>query len=151
LGGAQEQAGLWPVGLESLKKADKLLPNSANILNYLGYAQLERRENTSEAVAAIEKAYKLRSSSPAIKDSLGWAYFVTGDHTKALLLLEQALSGQPQDPTINEHLGDAYWTVGRKFEARYAWKSAKLFAESGDLKRLSDKIDLGLRPNLVSP
>ncbi|HEY9090537.1 MAG TPA: tetratricopeptide repeat protein [Parasphingorhabdus sp.] len=151
LGGAQEQAGLWPDGLESLKIANDLQPNSASILNYLGYAQLERRENTTSAIAAIRKAHELRSSSPAITDSLGWAYFITGQHDKAIDYLEQALSGEPQDPTINEHLGDAYWAVGRKYEARYAWKSAKLFAEGENAQRLAEKIDLGLRADLVSP
>jgi len=151
LGGAQEQAGIWPGGLQSLQKANALLPNSPTILNYLGYAQLERRENQEEAIAAIKKAHELRSDSPAITDSLGWAYFVTGDHDRAVTYLENALEGQPQDPTINEHLGDAYWTVGRRYEARYAWNSAKLFAEGDDVQRLASKIDLGLRPELVSP
>ena len=151
LGSAQEQAGIWPEGLQSLKKANELLPNSANILNYLGYAQLERRVNKDEAIAAIRQAHKLRSTSAAITDSLGWAYFLIGDHDQAVKYLEKALAGQPQDPTINEHLGDAYWTVGRKFEARYAWNSAKLFADNGALDRLSKKIDLGLKPELISP
>ncbi|MEH6826495.1 tetratricopeptide repeat protein [Parasphingorhabdus sp.] len=151
LGGAQEQAGIWPAGLQSLQKANALLPNSPTILNYLGYAQLERRENEEAAVAAIKQAYDLRSDSPAITDSLGWAYFITGDHQRAVTYLESALEGQPQDPTINEHLGDAYWTVGRLYEARYAWKSAKLFAEGEDMQRLASKIDLGLRPDLISP
>jgi len=151
LGGAQEQAGIWPAGLESLRKANGLLPNSPTILNYLGYAQLERRENEAEAIAAIKQAHELRSTSPAITDSLGWAYFITGEHDRAVAYLESALEGQPQDPTINEHLGDAYWTVGRLYEARYAWKSAKLFAEDKDAQRLASKIDLGLRPDLISP
>ncbi len=150
-GGAQEQAGFWPEGLESLKKANDLRPDSANILNYLGYAQLERRENITDAIKAIKRAHELRSSSPAITDSLGWAYFINGEHMRAVDLLERARSGQPQDPTINEHLGDAYWKVGREYEARYAWKSAKLFAENDDLKRLSDKIELGFRSDLVAP
>lgn len=151
LGSAQEQAGLWPAGLESLKKANDLQPNSASILNYLGYAQLERRENTASAIEAIRKAHKMRSSSPAITDSLGWAYYIIGEHDKAVNYLEQARAGEPQDPTINEHLGDAYWAVGRKYEARYAWKSAKLFADSEDMQRLAVKIDLGLQAELVSP
>lgn len=151
LGGAQEQAGLWTDGLKSLQKANMLRPNSAAILNYLGYAQLERRENTAAAIAAIRQAHEIRSSSPAITDSLGWAYYITGEHEKAVGYLELALAGEPQDPTINEHLGDAYWAVGRKYEARYAWKSARLFADLEDMKRLADKIDVGLGTDLVSP
>ncbi|WP_339690622.1 tetratricopeptide repeat protein [uncultured Parasphingorhabdus sp.] len=151
LGGAQEQAGIWPAALQSLRKANELLPNSPTILNYMGYAQLERRENKEEAVAAIKQAHDLRSDSPAITDSLGWAYYITGEHDRAIGYLENALEGEPKDPTINEHLGDAYWTVGRLYEARYAWRSAELFAEGDDARRLASKIDLGLRPDLVSP
>ncbi|WP_417621798.1 tetratricopeptide repeat protein [Parasphingorhabdus sp.] len=151
LGGAQEQAGIWPAGLQSLQKANQLLPNSPTILNYLGYAQLERRENQKAAIDAIKQAHELRSTSPAITDSLGWAYYITGEHERAVTYLESALSGQPQDPTINEHLGDAYWTVGRLYEARYAWKSAQLFAEGDDVDRLAAKIDLGLQPDLIAP
>lgn len=151
LGGAQEQAGMWTEGLQSLKRANSLQPNSANILNYLGYAQLTRRENEKEAVALVKQAYDLRPASPAITDSLGWAYFITGDAAKSVGYLELALSGQPQDPTINEHLGDAYWTVGRRYEARYAWRSAALFADGDDVTRLSSKIETGLTPELISP
>ncbi len=151
LGGAQEQAGIWPEGLESLRKANELLPNSPSILNYLGYAQLERLENKQEAIAAIREAHALRPSSPAITDSLGWAYFVIGEADQAVVYLEQALAGEPQDPTINEHLGDAYWTLGRKYEARYAWKSAKLFAEDEDFERLASKIEVGLQSDKTSP
>lgn len=143
LGSAQDQAGLWPEALASLKKADKLSPDNPTILNYIGYAQLERGENISEAIAAIRKAHTMRSSSAAITDSLGWAYYITGDYEKAVTYLEEALAGEPQDPTINEHLGDAYWAVGRKYEARYAWKSAKLFTDEKNESRLSDKIDVG--------
>ncbi|WP_339824435.1 tetratricopeptide repeat protein [uncultured Parasphingorhabdus sp.] len=151
LGGAQEQAGIWPAALQALQKANELLPNSPTILNYLGYAQLERRENEEEAIAAIKQAHELRSDSPAITDSLGWAYYITGEHDRAIGYLENALEGQPKDPTINEHLGDAYWTAGRLYEARYAWRSAELFAEGDDAQRLASKIDMGLRPDLVSP
>ncbi|MDZ7587758.1 MAG: tetratricopeptide repeat protein [Parasphingorhabdus sp.] len=151
LGGAQEQAGQWPEALTALREADRLQPNSAVILNYLGYAQLERRENISDAVAAITRAHKLDPTSAAITDSLGWANFLIGNHGEAAQLLEAALQGQPDDPTINEHLGDTYWALGRLYEARYAWQAAVLFADDKNKARLEKKIDLGLTPELQSP
>ena len=147
LGGAQEQAGNWPDALRSLENASELAPDSATILNYLGYAQIERNENLIEAMEIIRKAYALQPDSGAIADSLGWAYYLTGKPEAAVEYLEKAIKAEPEDPTINEHLGDVYWAVGRKFEARYAWRSAKLFADTDVKGRLTDKIDYGIRDN----
>src|SRR3546814_8390471 len=93
------------------------------ILNYLGYAQIERRQNIDEALALIQKASGLKPDDPAIKDSLGWAHYVNGNVKKAIPVLEQAVQGAPDDATVNEHLGDAYWTAGRQFDARYSWEA----------------------------
>lgn len=151
LGSAQERAGQWEAAKQSLERANRLFPNSAIILNFLGYAQLERRENVVEALAHIRAAYKLQSNSAAITDSLGWGLFLTGAHAEAVPLLEKAQLGQPDDPTINEHLGDAYWQIGRAYEARYAWRSARLFAEADSHARLDAKIDIGLTEATISP
>ncbi len=151
LGGVQEEAGQWDAARDSLMRANELLPDSPTILNYLGYSQLERRENVPEALQQVERAYALRSNSAAITDSLGWGLFLTGDAERAVDYLEQARLGQPADPTINEHLGDVYWELGRHYEARYAWRAARLFAEEDHIARLEEKIADGLSPDLVSP
>ena len=48
-GGALDQAGHWPQAKAALEAAYKLAPDQPVVLNYLGYAQLERRENMAEA------------------------------------------------------------------------------------------------------
>src|SRR3546814_12953645 len=83
------------------------------------------------AMALIQKASELKPDDPAIKDSLGWAHYVNGNVKKAIPVLEKAVQGAPDDATVNEHLGDAYWTAGRRFEARYSWEAALIFAEIG--------------------
>ena len=50
----------------------------------------------------------------------------------------------PLDVTINEHLGDAYWRAGRRYEARYAWRAAAIYADDHEAGRLRDKIADGL-------
>ncbi|MDB5683347.1 MAG: repeat-containing protein, partial [Sphingomonas bacterium] len=56
------------------------------------------------------------------------------------------------EPTINEHLGDAYWTAGRRFEARYAWRAALVYADDAKLTgRIRAKIDGGLSPERAAP
>jgi tetratricopeptide (TPR) repeat protein len=150
-GGALEQAGRWDEGKQALERALALAPDQAAVLNYLGYAQISRRENIEEASRLIEEASRLQPDSAAITDSLGWAHFLRGDTAKAIELLESAVEAEPADTTINEHLGDAYYTAGRRFEARYAWGAALLEAQGADADRLRAKMNAGLTPELASP
>ncbi|MEO7169175.1 MAG: tetratricopeptide repeat protein, partial [Sphingomonas sp.] len=129
LGGALERSGEWETALPHLRRAVELAPNQAVALNYLGYALVDRGERIGEGRELLERASKLQPEDPAITDSLGWAYFRSGDFARALPLLERAAQGNPSSATINEHLGDVYWRSGRRFEARYAWRAASVYAE----------------------
>ncbi|MCP3729000.1 tetratricopeptide repeat protein [Sphingomonas sp. MG17] len=145
LGGALERSGQWEAALPQLRKAVELGPEQPVALNYLGYALVDRGEKVAEGRALLERASALRPDDPAITDSLGWAYFRGGDYAKALPLLERAAQGNPSSPTINEHLGDVYWKAGRRFEARYAWRAAALYAEGEQQSRLAGKLSEGLK------
>ena len=151
LGGAREQAGQWRDAKAALETAYKLAPNEPLVLNYLGYAQLERRENVGEAEKLIAEASRLQPDSAQITDSLGWAHYLRGDVKTAIELLERAVQGEPTDPAINEHLGDAYYSAGRRYEARYAWSAALITAEARDAPRIRAKIATGLTADLASP
>ncbi len=150
-GSALDQADKWPEAKAALTEAYKLAPSQPLVLNYLGYAQLERRENLAEAEKLIQEASRLQPNDAAITDSLGWTHYIRGNLPKAIELLEVAVAGQPGDPAINEHLGDAYYTAGRRYEARYAWEAALLYADEKDAERLRAKIEAGLTPKLASP
>jgi tetratricopeptide (TPR) repeat protein len=150
-GSALTQAGKWPEAKAALQQAYTLAPQQPMVLNFLGYSQLERRENMAEATRLIEEASRRQPDDAAITDSLGWAYYVGGDVPKAIGLLERAAKGQPADPAINEHLGDAYFTAGRRLEARYAWRAALVYADAKAAERLRAKIDGGLTPELAAP
>jgi tetratricopeptide (TPR) repeat protein len=144
-GGALEQAGKWPEAKAALEQAYKLAPDQPLVLNYLGYAQLERRENVEAAMSLVAQASKLQPDSAEITDSLGWAHYMRGNLPAAIQLLEKAVAGRPADVEINEHLGDAYYSAGRRYEARYAWRAALLHAEKEDAARLLAKIETGLQ------
>lgn len=150
-GAAHERAGNWPQAETDLRRALALAPKEAAILNYLGYALLDRGERLPEAQALIEQAVAQRPDDGHIIDSLGWAHFVAGRYQKAVELLERAVAEVPDDPTINEHLGDAYWKTGRRLEARYRWKAA-LDGEPDEAarKRVAAKLDFGLDVALAS-
>ena len=150
-GSALDQAKDWDAARAVLERAAKVAPDEPAILNYLGYAQIERRQNVEAALALIRKASALKPEDPSITDSLGWAHFVTGNVDAAVPVLERAALGAPTDATINEHLGDALWSAGRRYEARYAWEAAALFAEGDVATRLAAKREQGLKPEYAAP
>lgn len=149
-GGAHDEAGQWPEARAALERAYSLAPDQPLVLNYLGYAQLSRRENMLEAERLIREAHRRAPDNAAITDSLGWALFLKGERAEGITLLEQAVQGAPADTEINEHLGDAYYTVGRRAEARYAWRAARVYAEGEDATRLDSKIARGMTPELAA-
>ena len=121
-GRANERLGRWKLAEADLIRALSLRPDDAELLNYLGYAWIDRGERVPEALAMVEKAVAANPRAGAIIDSLGWAHFRLGDFRKAVEILEQAIELEAGDPEINNHLGDAYWMVGRKDEAVFQWR-----------------------------
>ncbi|WP_182912041.1 tetratricopeptide repeat protein [Sphingomonas cavernae] len=150
-GSAHYEAGDWPQAKAALTRAAELGPDQAVVLNYLGYAKLEYREDLEEAERLIQRASQLAPQDPAIADSLGWAYFIRGNVPKALEALERAAAAVPDEPTISEHLGDAYWTAGRRIDARYAWTAALVNADGHVAERIRAKLDIGLKPENAAP
>ena len=152
-GSSYEQAGNWAAAEPDLRKALALAPEEPAVLNYLGYALLDRGETLDLAQTMIQKAAKLQPDDGAITDSLGWALFRRGKFAEAVPVLERAVAAQPGDSMINEHLGDAYWRAGRKIEARFRWRAA-LDLDPADKNKaaLAAKLDYGLDvgPGLVA-
>ena len=148
LGGALEQAGDWAAARPLLVRVVELAPDSAAALNHLGYALADRGETLPQAIALLEKANRIRPNVPAYVDSLGWAFFRSGQYARALPLIESAAADDPANGELSEHLGDVLWAMGRRFEARYAWKAALAGLDGGDgpaalRARLTRKLDGG--------
>jgi tetratricopeptide (TPR) repeat protein len=148
---AFEQQKIWDKSEADFRKALSLSPEEPTVLNYLGYAMIERKVNLNEALGMVKKAVELKPNDGYIVDSLGWAYFQLGDYEEAAQQIERAVDLNPADPIIGEHLGDAYWRVGRKLEAKFQWQHAK---DNGpqpeDLKRIEGKLLNGLADEPVT-
>ena len=138
-GRAYEKTNRWPLAEADLAKALALRPDEAELLNYLGYAWIDRGERLPEAMAMVEKAVAANPRSGAIVDSLGWAHYRLGDFKKATDLLEQAVELEAGDPEINNHLGDAYWMVGRKDEAVFQWRRVLTLKPDDKIKADAEK------------
>lgn len=144
LGTELDNSGDWPAARKVLEEAVALDPKNPSILNYLGYALVERGQDIATASDLIQRAYNLNPQSVAITDSMGWAKFQQKQYPEAIGYLEKAARVAGADATINEHLGDAYWQAGRKIEARYAWRVAAHGADEANSARLAMKLDFGL-------
>jgi tetratricopeptide (TPR) repeat protein len=141
-GTAFERAGDWPPAETDLRKALSLKPDEPEVLNYLGYAMVDRNEHLSEALDLIRRAVELKPNDGYFVDSLGWAYFRKGDFGEAQKTLEHAVELKPGDAAINDHLGDAYWQSGRADEARLQWRRALSLNPDPDLaKTIGAKLD----------
>lgn len=145
-GMSYEQIGEWDKAKADLEAALKLFPNHPYVLNYLGYALIDRGEDLTRAMDMIEKALSVQPDDGYITDSLGWAHYKMGEFEKAIPHLERAVELMPGDAVVNDHLGDAYWRVGRKIEAYYQWQRAQLDHEiKADLsKDIAEKLANGL-------
>jgi tetratricopeptide (TPR) repeat protein len=148
---AFEQADRWPEARQALGAALALAPNEPLILNFLGYAKLERGEDLDAAEAMIRRASALAPDDASITDSLGWALYKRGRFDQAIETLQRAARGDPGQAEIHEHLGDALYSAGRKFEARFAWRAALATAEEDVAGRIQAKIEAGLTPATAAP
>jgi tetratricopeptide (TPR) repeat protein len=141
---ANESADHWPEARRDLEAALKLAPDQPLILNFLGYAKLERGEDLDNAEAMIRKASDLAPDDASITDSLGWAQYKLGRTGEAIETLQRAAAGDPSQADIREHLGDALYGAGRQFEARFAWEAALVTADDEMAVRVKSKLESGL-------
>lgn len=135
----------WEQAEPDFRSALALNPDQPQVLNYLGYSLVERREKLDEALQMIETAVTAQPQNGAIVDSLGWAYFVLGRIDEAVEPMERAAELEPVDPVVLDHLGDVYWSVGRRLEARFQWQRALSFdPEPEEAIRIRRKLEVGL-------
>ena len=140
-----ERSKQWAKAESDMKKALELQPEQPHVLNYLGYSWIDQGINLDDAMKMIKRAVDQRPDDGYIVDSLGWAYYRTGNYAEAVKTLERAIDLKPEDPTINDHLGDAYWRVGRTLEANFQWAHARdLKPEAEELPKIEAKIANGL-------
>jgi tetratricopeptide (TPR) repeat protein len=148
---ALEDAGRWSEARQALGAALALAPNEPLILNFLGYAKLERGEDLDAAEAMIRRASSLDPDNASITDSLGWAVYKRGRLKEAIEILTRAAKGDPAQAEIHEHLGDALYKAGSRYEARYAWRAALVTADEEIATRVRAKIETGLTSATAAP
>jgi tetratricopeptide (TPR) repeat protein len=143
---ALERSGQFAKAETDFREALKLRPDSAQVLNYLGYSLVDRNEKLDEALRLIQRAVDLRPDDGYILDSLAWVYYRLGRYPQAVAPMERAVSAMASDPLVNDHMGDIYWMVGRHREAEIQWHRALSLkpATEAAANRIRAKLDRGL-------
>ena len=147
-GGTYERIKNYEKADKDLIDALQITPDDAYILNYLAYSWLERDYKINEAIKMLETAYELESDDPYIIDSIGWAYYLTDDYSRAEKFLKRAVELMPDDPIVNDHYGDILWKLNRKIQARYFWNNVLKMKDTE--KELIEKINIKMIEGLKS-
>ncbi len=124
LGTAYDKLDRFDDVVRALETAIKLDPHHADALNYLGYSYADRGIRIDQALSLTKQAVALKPDNGYYVDSLGWAFFKSGQLTEALVELKRAAALVGDDPVIYEHLGDIYAKQQRLSDAREAWLHA---------------------------
>ncbi|MDR2535869.1 MAG: tetratricopeptide repeat protein [Treponema sp.] len=86
------------------KKALQLDNNNATAINGLGYILVDTAMDPQNGLLFCKKAVDINPKNPSYLDSLGWAYFKTGNHKEAVNWLRRALDLAPQQKEIRNHI-----------------------------------------------
>jgi tetratricopeptide (TPR) repeat protein len=124
LGTAYDKLNRFDDVVRAMETAIKLDPHHADALNYLGYSYAERGIRIDQALSLTKQAVALKPDNGYYVDSLGWAFFKSGQLAEALVELKRAAALVGDDPVIYEHLGDIYAKQQRVSDAREAWLHA---------------------------
>lgn len=103
---ALEQLKQMDEAQAAYRKAISLRPEHSRALNNLAYLLARDPATAAEAVKLAQKAYAI-APSPAVGDTLGWAYVQAGQAAKGLPLLEAAAKALPDQAEVARHLSKA--------------------------------------------
>jgi len=75
--------------------------------NDLAYLYADRNQDVDRALSLALRSFELMPESPAVQDTLGWAYLKKGSALLAKMHLEEAVRRSPETPLFRYHLGIA--------------------------------------------
>jgi len=119
---------------------------SAEIENLYGYLLVLEKKDLPKAVRLIGKALDRDPDNAAYLDSIGWAYFTSGNMEKAEQYLLQAAS-KSENEEIYDHCGDFFYAAGKHEKARKFWIDSYLLRQNEAVKAKIRKVNRQLAPD----
>jgi tetratricopeptide (TPR) repeat protein len=136
LGAVLERQKRHDAAEEVFREALDLEPDSAPVLNYLGYMNADRGVRLEEALTLIERAVAIDPENGAYLDSLGWVLYRLKRFAQAEEQLRRAVSKGNPNAVVLDHLGDVLQHRGNVSEALDYWHRAlKGEDDDGELDR----------------
>lgn len=127
-----ESDGNIQLAQQVLEDAVKSNSDSPYLASSLAWFYLEQETNIDDAYLLAQIAYEKIPEDPAIADTLGWAYYKKDSLTRALWILNEALTLAPDNPLILFHLGVVH-------AARQDVSDAKQYLRQALKKGLSER------------
>jgi tetratricopeptide (TPR) repeat protein len=90
--------------VELYEKALDLDENNTTAMNGLGFVLVDTNRDIPRGLRLCRKAVDRKPQNPAYLDSLGWAYYKSGDIAEARTWLRRALELAPQHRDIRGHM-----------------------------------------------
>jgi tetratricopeptide (TPR) repeat protein len=145
LGVLLESRDLFEESIDLYKRVLELDSSSVAACNNLAWIYASKMQNKlNEALELAEKANGLLPDNPAVLDTLGWVYYLSGLYDKAIAELEVAVKGAMWNTTIRYHLGMAYYKKGMQRKAitemQHALKINRTFPEADEARGIINKI-----------
>ncbi|MCL2809029.1 MAG: tetratricopeptide repeat protein, partial [Treponema sp.] len=89
--------------IELYEKTLEIDSDNATALNSMGYILADSGLDVMRALRLCRRAVDVKPQSPAYLDSLGWAYYKSGETIEARTWLRRALDLAPNEETIKKH------------------------------------------------
>jgi tetratricopeptide (TPR) repeat protein len=86
------------------EKALEIDGENTTALNCLGYILVDTNVDIHRGLRYCRKAVDQKPQNPAYLDSLGWAYYKSGETQEARVWLRRALEAAPQEQEIKKHM-----------------------------------------------
>jgi len=90
--------------IELYEKTLEIDSDNATAMNSMGYILADTGIDIMRALRLCRKAVDFKPNSPAYLDSLGWAYYKSGEVLEARTWLRRALDLAPEEEEIKRHL-----------------------------------------------
>lgn len=119
LGTELEQQQRYDEAIAGYEALLKTQPGFEPALNNLAALLLDQRTDKASWARALELAKKLENSTtPAVLDTVGWAYYRNAQYPQAVSYLERVVAQAGQFPIFRYHLGMAYLAAGNPVGAK---------------------------------
>jgi len=102
--------------IEQYEALQQRQPDNYAVANNLAWAYFQVKD--PRALAAAERAYRLKPESPDVLDTLGWIFVEQGDTGRGIDLLQAAVKAAPAVPSFRFHLAQAWLKAGDRAKAR---------------------------------